>query len=331
LRTSLLALIATVGPVGCVTIEPPVTPATVASAGISTDAVQIGAVDVPDLEKFYKSAFGLKEVDRIPGAVMLNFGETERAAKSNPSPQIVIMHRPHDAKYGIFDTVPHLILAVTDMQPTVSAIEAAGGRINSMHRFGNNGPPIDVVAVDTSGNRLELVQRPTPVTNLATLPSVATPATPAFAGVSLDAVQIAAWNVPLVEKFYQSAFGLNEVDRNPWAVRLDLGEPGQAAKSDPSPQIVITRPSRVIFDVVPHLIFAVTDMQAAVSAIEGAGGCITSMARFGQNGQATLRVILDHRDFCHIDVRQFGKNGLIIGIAADPAGNRLELVQRTEH
>jgi predicted enzyme related to lactoylglutathione lyase len=294
--TTLLMLIAAVGLAACVTTGPPATPATVTFADPPVAAAQIGAEDLQALETFYESAFGLKEVGSIPGAVMLNFGETVHAARSNPSPQIAIMG---DARYA-HDPVAHLVFAVADMQATVSAIEAAGGRIGSIRRSGKNGPIIRVSATDPTGNALELV--PTPATKLATPPSLAMPATVAFARVSLHAIQLGAWNVALAEKFYQSAFGLKEVDRVPWGVMLNSGETVQAAKSNPGPQIVLMRPNYRAVGVIPHLILAVTDMQAAAAVIQTAGGCITSMARFGQNG-------------------------LIIGVALDPAGNRLELVQ----
>lgn len=132
-----------------------------AVAGVSLDAARIGAVDVPALEKFYESAFGLREVLRLqrPGMleVMLNFGDTVQAAKSNRSAQIVIMHRPTNA---IHDTVPHLILDVTDMEATAAAIQAAGGHMEGKPRpFGKTGMIIGL-ARDPAGNRLELIQRP---------------------------------------------------------------------------------------------------------------------------------------------------------------------------
>ncbi|HTW37831.1 MAG TPA: VOC family protein [Steroidobacteraceae bacterium] len=132
-----------------------------ALAGTTLDAARIGAVNVPALENFYESAFGLKEVNRIqlPGMleVMLNFGATAQAAKRNPSAQIVIMHRATDA---VSDTVPHLILDVTDIKAAAAAIEAAGGHMDGKPRpFGKTGLVIGL-ARDPAGNRLELIQRP---------------------------------------------------------------------------------------------------------------------------------------------------------------------------
>jgi len=133
----------------------------VASAAVTLDAARIGAQDVPALAKFYESAFGLKEVNRLqfPGMleIMLNFGDTVDAAKANHAPQVVIMHRPSDA---IDDPVPHIIFTVTDMAATTAAIQAAGGRLDGQPRpFGKSGMVI-ALARDPAGNRLELIQPP---------------------------------------------------------------------------------------------------------------------------------------------------------------------------
>ena len=133
----------------------------VASAAVTLDAARIGAQDVPALAKFYESAFGLKEVNRLqfPGMleIMLNFGETVDAAKANHAAQVVIMHRPSDA---IDDPVPHIIFTVTDMAATTAAIQAAGGRLDGQPRpFGKSGMVIGL-ARDPAGNRLELIQPP---------------------------------------------------------------------------------------------------------------------------------------------------------------------------
>jgi predicted enzyme related to lactoylglutathione lyase len=53
-----------------------------------------------------------------------------------------------------------------------------------------------------------------------------------------------------------------------------------------------------------HVIFSVKDMAATVAAVKAAGG---TMMR---------------------DPRPFGNTGSILGFAIDPAGNRIELIQR---
>ena len=132
-----------------------------AQAGASLMAGRVGAEDVPALAKFYGSAFGLKEVNRLefPGMVeiMMNFGDTVDAAKKNPNAQVVIMHR--DSKAAT-DSMPHLILNVTDMAATVAAVKAAGGKMEGEPReFGKTGIMIGMV-IDPAGNHVELIQQP---------------------------------------------------------------------------------------------------------------------------------------------------------------------------
>lgn len=59
--------------------------------------------------------------------IILNFGNTVETAKANPAPWIVIMSRTSN---DIKDTVPHLVLWVTDMKATAAAIKAAGGTVD---------------------------------------------------------------------------------------------------------------------------------------------------------------------------------------------------------
>ncbi len=63
------------------------------------------------------------------------------------------------------------------------------------------------------------------------------------------------------------------------------------------------RDSNALQDPVPHIIFNVTDMAATVAAVKAAGGKVDA------------------------EPRAFGNTGLMIGFAADPAGNRIELIQ----
>jgi predicted enzyme related to lactoylglutathione lyase len=132
-----------------------------AQAGVTLGAGRVGAEDVAATAKFYESAFGLKEVNRIQVRdtleIFLNFGDTVDAAKANPTAQILVMHRASNA---IDDPVPHLILYVTDMAATAAAVKAAGGKMDGEPRpFGNSGMVIGI-ALDPAGNRLELIQRP---------------------------------------------------------------------------------------------------------------------------------------------------------------------------
>lgn len=128
------------------------------AADVKLNAARVGGADVAALAKFYESAFGLQEVNRLtfPGnlEIMLNFGDTAAAAKANPAAQIVIMHRAA----ALQDPVPHLIFNVSDMSATVAAIQAAGGSMAGKPRpFGNAGMMIGI-ALDPAGNRIELIK-----------------------------------------------------------------------------------------------------------------------------------------------------------------------------
>ena len=78
-----------------------------------------------------------------------------------------------------------------------------------------------------------------------------------------------------------------------------------AAKANTAAQIVIMHTAAPNSeDPVPHLIFTVTDAAATAAAVKKAGGTMDG------------------------DPKPFGNTGIIIGIAIDPAGNRIELIQR---
>jgi predicted enzyme related to lactoylglutathione lyase len=135
--------------------------ASTALAQVTLNSVRIGAQDSLALAKFYQTAFGMQEVNRInaPGGpeVFVNFGETADAAKANKSEPIVIMHRDSD---DLKDPIAHVILNVKDMTSTVAAIKAAAGSMAGDPRpFGNTGLVIGI-AIDPAGNRVELIQRP---------------------------------------------------------------------------------------------------------------------------------------------------------------------------
>src|SRR5580658_4667125 len=134
-------------------------------------------------------------------------------------------------------------------------------------------------------------------------------ASAALAQVTLDSVRIGAKDSVALAKFYQAAFGMQEVNRinvpgGP-EVFVNFGATVDAAKANKNEPIVIMhRDSDELKDPIAHVILDVKDMAATVGAIKAAGG---SMAG---------------------DPRPFGNTGLVIGIAIDPAGNRLELIQR---
>jgi len=131
----------------------------------------------------------------------------------------------------------------------------------------------------------------------------------ATAQVTLNSVRIAAKDTVALAKFYQAAFGMQEVNRINAAggpeVFVNFGSSVDNAKANKSEPIVIMhRDSDDVKDPIAHVILNVKDMAATVAAIKADGG---SMAG---------------------DPRPFGKTGILIGIAIDPAGNRIELIQR---
>ena len=135
--------------------------ASAAHAQVTLNSVRVGAQDTAALAKFYESAFGMQEVNRInvPGGaeIFVNFGATTDAAKANKSEPIVITHRDSD---DLKDPIAHVILDVKTMAATVAAVKAAGGSMAGDPRaFGNTGILIGI-AIDPVGNRIEMIQRP---------------------------------------------------------------------------------------------------------------------------------------------------------------------------
>jgi predicted enzyme related to lactoylglutathione lyase len=135
--------------------------ASAAHAQVTLNSVRVGAQDTAALAKFYQTAFGMQEVNRInvPGGaeIFVNFGATPDAAKANKSEPIVITHRDSD---DLKDPIAHVILDVKNMAATVAAVKAAGGSMAGDPRaFGNTGILIGI-AIDPVGNRIEMIQRP---------------------------------------------------------------------------------------------------------------------------------------------------------------------------
>jgi predicted enzyme related to lactoylglutathione lyase len=131
----------------------------------------------------------------------------------------------------------------------------------------------------------------------------------AHAQVTLNSVRVGAKDTVALAKFYQAAFGMQEVNRidSPTGpeIFVNFGATTDAAKANKSEPIVIMhRDSDDLKDPIPHVILNVKDMTATVAAIKSAGGSMTG------------------------DPRPFRNTGVVIGIAIDPAGNRIELIQR---
>jgi len=134
-------------------------------------------------------------------------------------------------------------------------------------------------------------------------------ASTAHAQVTLNSVRIGAKDTVALAKFYQAAFGMQEVNRidaqgGP-EIFVNFGATVDAAKANKSEPIVIMhRDSDALNDPIAHVILNVKDMAATVAAIKAAGGSMSG------------------------EPRPFRNTGVVIGLATDPAGNRLELIQR---
>jgi len=131
----------------------------------------------------------------------------------------------------------------------------------------------------------------------------------AQAGVTLNSARVGGADVAALGTFYEAAFGLKEVNRLTFPggieIFLNFGDSVDAAKASKSAQIVIMHSEPTgAKDPVPHLIFDVTDVAAVAAAVKAAGGTMDG------------------------DPKPFGNTGLVIGFAIDPAGNRVELIQR---
>jgi predicted enzyme related to lactoylglutathione lyase len=131
----------------------------------------------------------------------------------------------------------------------------------------------------------------------------------AYAQVTLNSVRVAAKDTVALAKFYQAAFGMQEVNRINAAggpeIFVNFGGTVDAAKANKSePVVIMHRDADDLKDPIAHVIFNVKDMNATVAAIKSAGGTMDGAPR------------------------PYGNTGIVIGIAIDPAGNRIELIQR---
>ena len=130
-----------------------------ASAQVSLNSVRVVAKNSEALAKFYSTAFGMQETNRLQTQngpeVFLNFGATAEAARANTSPAVVIMQTPEGPAS---DPVMHVTFTVRDAAATAAAAKAAGGSVaREAAQFGTSGIFIAFV-VDPEGNRIELIQ-----------------------------------------------------------------------------------------------------------------------------------------------------------------------------
>jgi predicted enzyme related to lactoylglutathione lyase len=133
-----------------------------ASADVTVMAVRLGANDVVALAKFYETAFGLKEIDRVgqPATeIIMRYGATVAEAKAGTSPEFLVQKREGG---GAKDPMHHAIFRVSDMAATVAAAKAAGATMEGdVVTVPIGGTPIKIaMLVDPDGNALELMELP---------------------------------------------------------------------------------------------------------------------------------------------------------------------------
>lgn len=139
-----------------------------AYADVTVLAVRLGAQDVVALAKFYETAFGLKEIDRVgqpPTEIIMRYGATRAAANSGSSPEFLVARREPGAAN---DAIPHAIFRVSNLSAAIAAAKAAGAMMKSDVASVHVGSmPVKVATlVDPDGNVLELMQLPKGVSHL---------------------------------------------------------------------------------------------------------------------------------------------------------------------
>jgi predicted enzyme related to lactoylglutathione lyase len=133
-----------------------------APADVAVMAVRLGATDVVTLAKFYDTAFGLKEIDRVgqpTTEIIMRYGASVAAAKAGSSPEFLLTRREPGAAN---DPMPHAIFHVSDVGATLAAAKAAGatmkGNVASV-KIGSMSVKVAQL-VDPDGNVLELMELP---------------------------------------------------------------------------------------------------------------------------------------------------------------------------
>jgi len=133
--------------------------------------------------------------------------------------------------------------------------------------------------------------------------------TAAQADVTVMAVRLQAKDVAALAKFYDTAFGLKQIDQvgtPPTEIIMRYGATAAAAKAGNSPEFLIEkREPAVANDAMAHAIFHVTDIAATVTAAKAAGAKLQ-----GEVGTAPI-----------------GGIQVKIATVVDPDGNVLELME----
>ncbi len=139
-----------------------------APADTTVIAVRLAAKDVATLAKFYETAFGLKEIDRVGGAtpheIIMRYGTSVAAAKAGTSPEFLIAQRDGTAK----DDMAHAVFRVTDIAASVAAAKKAGATAKadvSAVKIGSMSLKL-IMLSDPEGNVLELMELPKDASHL---------------------------------------------------------------------------------------------------------------------------------------------------------------------
>lgn len=131
-------------------------------------AVRIGADDVVALAKFYETALGLKEIDRVgnpPTEIIMRYGATVAEAKAGSSPEFLLQEREAGTTAG---SMMHAIFRVSDIAAAVAAAKAAGATMDAdVATVPIGGTPIKIAMLrDPNGNAIELMELPKELTHL---------------------------------------------------------------------------------------------------------------------------------------------------------------------
>ncbi len=131
----------------------------------------------------------------------------------------------------------------------------------------------------------------------------------ASADTTVMAARLGAKDVVALAKFYDAAFGLKEIDRvgePPTEIITRHGASVAAAKAGSSPEFLLTRREPdAASDSMPHVVFHVSNMDAALAAAKAAGATM-------KGDVASVRI---------------GKMPVKVAMLVDPDGNVLELME----
>lgn len=122
------------------------------------------------------------------------------------------------------------------------------------------------------------------------------------------AVRLTAADAAKVAQFYQTVFGMSEVQRyerpDLLEIIMNFGATKQAAEANTGPRfIVITPPKDAGPDLASHVVLYVTEIDTLVARVKANGGTV-------QSGPSVSAA-----------------SGRTIAMIKDPAGNRVELIQ----